>query len=141
MTTAETRQQRRFRARQEKKGIAKPQKNAYKRALEQFKIRAEAMKAAAIMTPLLAKIALMDLAARMGVYKSRGHGRGTPSRNYMRPYCNNGGTGRPHQGVQECLRRAVGGFAMCLQREGMNKREAVAVVKGRLQSLRDLRFA
>lgn len=35
-------------------------------------------------------------------YRSRGKGRGSVSRNWMRPYPN---TTRPHQGRQECARR------------------------------------
>lgn len=110
MHTAETRQQRRHRQRQEKKQSSyRPQKNAFRRALVVFKERAEALKAAAaIMGPIAAKLALMDLAMRLGAYKSRGKGRGTPARSY------NLAAGRsrymPHQGERECLRRRLGGF-------------------------------
>lgn len=109
MHTAETRQQRRHRQRQEKKQSSyRPQKNAFRRALVVFKERAEALKAAAIMGPIAAKLALMDLAMRLGAYKSRGKGRGTPARSY------NLAAGRsrymPHQSERECLRRRLGGF-------------------------------
>lgn len=103
MISAETRQQRRYKRRQERKGIAKPHSNAYGRALKAFKIRAEALRAAAAMTPILAKLALMELAGKLGAYKSRGHGRGTPSRRYgSRP-----GKYEPHQGAKECERRRL----------------------------------
>lgn len=100
MTSPETRQQRRFKARQEKKEIH-PQKNAFYRAMAMFKERAEAMKAAALIGPIEAKLALMALADRLGQYKSRGHGRGAP----MRRYGNKGGAYSPHQGARECARR------------------------------------
>lgn len=124
MTTAETRQQRRHRARQEKKGEPKPHKGAYRRALEAFKERAEALKAAMSMGQIAPKLALMDLANRLGTYKSRGHGRGTPSRNYMRPRGHN----KAHQGAQERMRRALGGFAFAQRMTGLNKRETIALV-------------
>lgn len=102
MISAETRQQRRHRARQERKGPMKPQQGAYKRALAMFKERAEALKAAAIMAPIAAKLALMELAMKLD-YSSRGHGRGTPSRRYG----NKAGKYVPHIGAQECARRQV----------------------------------
>lgn len=109
MISPETRQQRRFKARQERKKLhAKPaQKNAFYRAMTMFKERAEALKAAALIGPIEAKLALLALADRLGQYKSRGKGRGTP----MRRYGNRTGAYMPHQGERECLRRRIGGFA------------------------------
>lgn len=83
MTSPETRQQRRFKARQEKKKIH-PQKNGYYRALAMFKERAETLKAAVLIGPIEAKLALMALAERLGEYKSRGKGRGDNGRNWLR---------------------------------------------------------
>lgn len=74
--SAETRQQRRHSARQERKqGLSAPlQKNAFYRAYAAFKLRAEAMQAAMVMGPIAAKLALMDLAFELGKYTSRGKG-------------------------------------------------------------------
>lgn len=106
--SVETHQQRRFKARQEKKGPMKPQKNAFHRAMKMFKERAEALKAAMMMGPITAKLALMELADRLGQYVSRGKGRGGISPSY------NVAAGRskymPHQGEQERERRRLGGF-------------------------------
>jgi hypothetical protein len=44
--------------------------------------------------------------AAIGPYKSRGHGRGSPSRRYG----NKPGKYMPHQGAQEIERRLVGGW-------------------------------
>lgn len=161
MTTAETRQQRRHKARQEAKGIAVPQKNAFHRALTAFKMRAEALQAAMAMGPIAAKLALMDLSMKLGAYKSRGKGKGNEGRNYMRPYTN---ARKPHASGQECLRRAVGGWGFRKRLTGLTKREtlqllaphgriplerAIAIVRGLDQdvvpakrvSLRDAVFA
>lgn len=125
--SVETRQQRRFRARQERKGPPKPHKGPFKRALEAFKQRAEALKAASALTPLLAKLALMELAGRLGAYKSRGHGRGTPSRRYgSRP-----GAYSPHQGAQERIRRTLGGWAFNYRMSGLTKRETLELISTR----------
>ena len=107
--SAETRQQRRFKARQEKKGPMKPQKGAFKRAMVMFKERAEALKAAMMIGPIEAKLALMALADRLSQYKSRGHGRG----GYEPAHNRAAGRSRymPHQGEREMERRRVGGFA------------------------------
>lgn len=43
---------------------------------------------------------------KVGLYKSRGKGRGTPSRRYG----NRPGRYMPHQGDRECFRRRIGGF-------------------------------
>lgn len=122
--SVETRQQRRFRARQEKKGPPKPQRGAFKRALEAFRHRAEALKAASALTPLLAKLALMELAGRLGQYKSRGHGRGTPPRRFG----NRPGAYRPHQGAQERIRRTLGGWAFNKRMSGLTKRQALEML-------------
>lgn len=120
----QTRQQRRYQKRKERKGIAKPQKNAFRRAYEAFKLRAEALKAASILTPLLAKLALMDLAMRLGDYKSRGHGKNAPS--YALGRGSRGGSWpKAHQSGQECLRRALGGWAFRQRFTGMTKVETL----------------
>lgn len=115
----ETRQQRRYRQRVEKKGPPRPQKNAFNRALDTFKQRAEALKAASLIGPLEAKLALMDLANKLGQYKSRGHGRGTPARNHLRIRSRY----RPHQGAQETFRRRLGGYAATMRAFGQTKRQ------------------
>lgn len=140
--SAETRQQRRFNGRQERKGIAKPQKNAFRRAMEAFKSRSEALTAAAIMGPLMMKIALMDLALKLGEYKSRGHGINRPS--YAHGRGSRGGSWtKAHQSGQECLRRAVGGWALVQARTGLSKHETFALLathgnKIRLQASIDM---
>lgn len=113
--SVETRQQRRFRARQEKKGPMKLQKGAFKRALAMFKERAEALKAAMMIGPIEAKLALMALADRLGQYKSRGKGRGgiSPSYNLAAQRSRY----RPHQGLREMERRRIGGFAFARHME------------------------
>jgi hypothetical protein len=65
-----------------------------------------------------------DALGEINPYRSRGKGRGTPSRNWMRPYCNNGGKHYPHQGPQECLRRRVGGWAG----KGYTKQQALDAI-------------
>lgn len=122
----ETRQQRRFRARQERKGPPKQHKGAFKRALEAFKQRAEALKAASVLTPLLAKLALMELADRLGAYKSRGHGRGSPNRRY-----GNTSSHTAHQGAQERIRRTLGGWAENYRTTGLTKRETLELISTR----------
>lgn len=102
MISHETRQQRRFKARQEKKEIH-PQKNAFYRAMAMFKERAEAMKAAALIGPIEAKLALLALADRLGQYKSRGKGKGVPARAHNRQAARS--RYMPHQGERECARR------------------------------------
>ena len=101
--SVETRQQRRFKARLEKKGPHKVHKNAFHRALKVFKERYDALKAASMMGPIEAKLALMALADRLGVYKSRGKGRGGIEHSH------NAAAQRsryvPHQGARECERR------------------------------------
>lgn len=64
-----------------------------------FAAIAAALKIAA---PLERRMAL----AAITPYSGRGKGRGSPSRNWLRPYCNNAGRGRPHQGNSEILRRS-----------------------------------
>lgn len=70
---------------------------------------------AAFMGEFKAALAVRSVAEReeaisqIAPYRSRGKGRGTPSRNYLRP-ANNAGRGMPHQGRQERMRRLVGGF-------------------------------
>lgn len=49
--------------------------------------------------------------AAIGPYKSRGHGRGTPSRRYG----SKAGKYMPHQGANECLRRRLGGWSKVVQ--------------------------
>lgn len=154
--TPETRQQRRARSRMERKGPAKLQKNAYQRALVMFRERAEALKAAAVTGPT-AKLALMELAHKLGQYKSRGHGRGSPMRRYGQAG-NNGGKSRPHMSGQECMRRAVGGWGFRSRITGLTKTEtlrllaphgriplerAVAIVQGlrKVEPMMDLRRA
>lgn len=122
MTTAETRQQRRFKARQEKKGAPKPHNHPYRRALEMFKVRADALKGIEQLRPIEMKLALMSVAMKLD-YTSRGHGRGTPSRRYG----NRPGAYSPHQGIRECTRRSIGGFAAAHRLVG-NSREVMAIV-------------
>lgn len=128
MTSAETRQQRRHRARTDAKGhIARPpQKNAFYRALEVIKLRTEALTAAATIGPLAAKIAIMDLAMKLGEYKSRGHGKNRPS--YAHGRGSRGGrvVGGPHQGAQERLRRLLGGWAASKHWSDLTKRQFIA---------------
>lgn len=125
--SVETRQQRRHSARQQRKGAPKPQKNAFYRAMAVAKNCADALRAAASLGQIAMKIAMMDLAIKLGQYKSRGHGRGTPMCN-SRPYCNNGGKQRPHQSGQECLRRAVGGWGFRKNYTGMTKAETMRLL-------------
>lgn len=121
--TAETRQQRRFKQRQDRKGARAPAKNAFYRVMAIVNQRAEALKAAMMIGPIAAKLALMDLALKLGEYKSRGHGRGTPTRNHLRSI----NSRRPHQGAQECARRAVGGWARHYKRTGWTKEQALQI--------------
>lgn len=127
MTSVETRQQRRYSARRAAKGrIARPpQKNAFYRALEALKARGEALQAAAVIGPLMQKLALMDLAMKLGGYRSRGHGLCKPSYAHGRGSRggNNARTGRPHQGAQERLRQLLGGWAMSQRWGGLTKRQ------------------
>ena len=62
----------------------------------------------AIAMMALIQAALGDSAkmAAIGAYKSRGHGRGSPSKRYG----NKPGKYMPHQGAQERERRIVGGW-------------------------------
>lgn len=119
--SVETRQQRRFRGRQEKKGIAVPVKNAFYRAMGMAKQVTEALSAAMNLGPVAMKLAMMDLAFRLGNYKSRGKGRGTPARNYLRPYS----TAWRDRGtkVQESLRQMLGGWALNKRLTGLTKNQ------------------
>lgn len=118
----ETRQQRRFRARQERKQPHPQPKNAFKRAMQAFEDRAEVLKAAAAMLPIDAKLAFMALAARIGNYRSRGHGLNRPS--YAHGRGSRGGSWpEAHQSGQEALRRAVGGWAFYKRCTGLTKNE------------------
>ncbi len=54
-------------------------------------------------------------------YRSRGKGRGTPSRNY-----GHSGNAPSHQGVQERLRRSLGGWAQVFRTQGVTKRMYLA---------------
>ena len=62
---------------------------------------------------VMAAMTLPDIAARMvalgqvAPYRSRGKGRGAPSRVYGNPP----GKYMPHQGPRECMRRRLGGMA------------------------------
>lgn len=124
--TAETRQQRRHRARQERKlqGLNRPltkaeqrqRRNAFKRAKAQFAEVNKAVEAQFALGPMAVKLALMSLLALIGPYRSRGKGRGTPSRRY-----GNSSSHMPHQGLQERMRRLVGGFALTQRVAGMTK--------------------
>jgi hypothetical protein len=67
---------------------------------------AAAIGAAASFGPLQRQSALAEAMARVGQYRSRGKGRGTPSRNYG----NRSDNAPAHQGEREMLRRRLGGF-------------------------------
>lgn len=126
----ETRQQRRWKQRHEKRQPFAPQKNAFKRAMAAFKERAEVLKAAASMLPIDAKLAFMALAQRIGDYRSRGHGLNKPS--YAHGAGSRGGSWpKAHYNGQECLRRAVGGWAFAKRCTGMTKHEILAAVQRR----------
>lgn len=64
--------------------------------------------AAAGPSPLARQGALAEALAKTGSYRSRGKGRGTPMRTFNRA----AGRSRymPHQGFQECARRARRGW-------------------------------
>lgn len=70
-------------------------------------------RAKAMMALVAAAMSMASIAARqqalseIGQYKSRGKGRGTPSRRYG----NKAGKYMPHQGRREMERRRVGGYA------------------------------
>lgn len=127
--SAETRQQRRFRARQERKTFVPARKNAFHRALSMAKSVADALQASMALGPITMKLAMMDLAFRFGQYKSRGHGRGTSPRRYGQDG-NNARHGKPHQSGQECLRRAVGGWGHRKNYTGMTKMQTLAFIAG-----------
>jgi hypothetical protein len=76
----------------------KTNRNMFARALVMFAAVAAAMK--------LEGTARLDALNEIGPYKSRGKGRGTPSRRYG----NRSGIYKPHQGARECERRRMGGF-------------------------------
>jgi hypothetical protein len=65
-----------------------------------------AVSAAASFGPLQRQSALAEALSKLGTYKSRGKGRGTPSRRYGNPP----GRYSPHQGAREMERRRLGGF-------------------------------
>lgn len=72
--------------------------NHFARAIAMFAAVAAAMK--------LDGMDRVNALAGIGPYKSRGKGRGTPSRRYGNP----GGRYMPHQGAREMERRRMGGF-------------------------------
>jgi hypothetical protein len=130
--TPETRQQRRARARQEAKAFLQAQprskkeerqhRNAFKRAKEQFAEIRKATEAQFHLGPMAVRLAMMQLAAMLGTYVSRGKGRGKPARRYG----NEPGAYSPHQGRQECLRRVVGGWAFAQRLWGTTKAQGLA---------------
>lgn len=67
--------------------------NHFARAIAMFRLVAAASK--------LKGTERLDAMAEIGPYKSRGKGRGTPSRRYGNP----DGRYMPHQGERECERR------------------------------------
>lgn len=58
-------------------------------------------RAIAMMALVQAAMGNFDALAKIGPYKSRGHGRGSP----LRRYGNKPGKYMPHQGKRECARR------------------------------------
>lgn len=87
---------------------------------------------------LLAAAARGDDVPEAPAYRSRGKGRGTSSRNYLRP-CNNGGRGVPHQGAQERIRRRIEGFYAPPGNPSFTKASVLAAVeRGQLVTYRDL---
>jgi hypothetical protein len=95
-------------------GQMRNERNAFSRAKEIF----AAIKAARALPDPLASIDALD---EIEKYRSRGKGRGTPSRRYGNPP----GKYRVHQGRQERIRRQVGGWAYY----GMTKRKAQELLK------------
>lgn len=80
-----------------------------KRQIHHFKA-AMAMFAAVSAALALPVLQQREALAKIGPYKSRGKGRGTPPRNH------NAAAGRsrymPHQGARECERRRMGGISL-----------------------------
>lgn len=134
--SVETRQQRRYSARQQRKGTAKPQKNAFYRVMAVTKTVADAVRAAGALPALAMKIAMMELAYKLGEYKSRGHGKNAPS--YAHGRGSHGGSWRKaHQSGQECLRRAIGGWAHHKRYAGMTKIETLQFIAPQRVRLED----
>ena len=63
----------------------------------------------------------VSLLAEIGPYKSRGKGRGAPARRHGNP----AGRYSPHQGAQECVRRAAGGWAQNKRITGLTKAQSL----------------
>ena len=61
----------------------------------------KAMAGADFLGPVAVQMVMMQLAASLGQYRSRGKGRGTPARVYGNPPSKY----MPHQGKRECERR------------------------------------
>lgn len=70
-----------------------------------FRAACIAFAAIAAALKIAAPLERQSALAAITPYKGRGKGRGSPSRNWLRPYCNNAGRGRPHQGNAEIIRR------------------------------------
>lgn len=132
--TPKTRAERRRSARQEAKAAlqARPltkaqerqRRGAFKGAKQMFaRVREETQKAF-LLGPMAVQMALMQLLAILGPYKSRGKGRGDVGRNYLRGAFRSRYTS--HQGRQECMRRVLGGWAFSTSFYGVTKARALA---------------
>jgi hypothetical protein len=114
MATALSRQQeRRAQQRARKNDRRKPvsektKRLAFKAAKQHFTEIRKATEAQFHLGPVAMQLVMMQLVAMLGAYKSRGKGRGTASRGYG----NRSANGPAHQGLQERLRRLIGGWPM-----------------------------
>lgn len=104
---AESRQQRRYRERQEAKEASRKPVGKHVRPFRRaqaYALRVESLRWELANHP----VELMDALAALPPYKSRGHGWG------LRRTSHNARAGRsrymPHQSARECDRRRVGGF-------------------------------
>lgn len=111
-TSPDTRQQRRLRKRTEHKAeqrkplSEKAKRLSFKAAKQHFAEIRKATEAQFHLGPVAVQMAMMVILSSLGAYRSRGKGRGTAARRY-----GNTSGHTPHQGVRECLRRRIGGFA------------------------------